>query len=184
MDPLPSLFERLRNVRHVHISPRHRGRRAFPPLRFVCPQSSGRAVERGGDRSWFGCILWGPADGVGRSRLGAARPQVPFFMDRSRLVCRHLARPRAGASKPDRSDGPHLIDGRQSDSQARACIVRRVHPSLCHRRRRTFPPRRFVAARSAPVHEWRAVGRGGLPKLFVWDKFLKRRVQLTFVMVA
>ncbi len=26
--------------RHVHRSPRHRGRRAFPPLRFVCPRRS------------------------------------------------------------------------------------------------------------------------------------------------
>ena len=124
----------------------------------------GRALERGGDRCWAGCILWGPADGVGRSRAGAARPQVLFLMEQSRLACRPRPRPRPGASKPDRSDGPqwapHLIDGRQSDSQTRACIVHRVHPSLRHRRRRAFPPRRFVSARSAPVHAWRAVGRG------------------------
>ena len=93
-----------------------------------------------------------------------APPRCHFFMERSLLVCRHWPRPRPGASNPDRSDGPHwaphLIDGRQSDSQARACIVHRVHLSLRHRRRRAFLPRRFVSARSAPVHAWRAVGEG------------------------
>jgi hypothetical protein len=81
LSPFCRTTNRLQNVRHVHRSPRHRGRRAFPPLRFVCPPAAlrGRALERGGDRSWLGCILWGPADGVGRSRLGAARPQVPFL---------------------------------------------------------------------------------------------------------
>jgi hypothetical protein len=124
----------------------------FPSSQVRLPPAAlrGRALERGGDRSWFGCILWGPADGVGRSRLGAARPPGAFFMECSRLVCRHRPRPRAGASKPDRSDGPrwatHLIAGRQSGSQARACIVHHVHLSLRHRRCRAFLRRRFVSA--------------------------------------
>ena len=134
---------------------------------------------------------WGTAVALAVILVGAGgwgRPISPpdaFWGERSHLVCRHLARPRPGASRPDRSDGRLLIDGRQSDSQTRACIVHRVHPSLRHRRRRAFPPRRFVSARSAPVHAWRAVGRGGLPtSSFGEHKILKRRVQLTFVMVA
>ena len=148
-----------------------------------CSARQSTGTRRGPQLVWLYLVGAGGWDRPIAPRRSAP-PGAFFFMECSRLVCRHRPRPRPGASKPDRSVGPHLIDGRQSDSQARACIVRRVHPSLCHRRRRTFPPRRFVAARSAPVHEWRAVGRGGLPKLFVWDKFLKRRVQLTFVMVA
>jgi hypothetical protein len=131
-----------------------------PPLLCAAEHKSaagtavGSAVSCGGRRT-------GSADRASARRA----PRRLFFMERSRLVCRHRPRPRAGASKPDRSDGgahwaPHLIAGRQSDSQARACIVHHVHPSLRHRRRRAFPPRRFVSARSAPVHAWRAVGEG------------------------
>jgi hypothetical protein len=107
---------------------------------------------------FLGLYLVGAAGAGGWGRPIAPRRGAPpgaFFMECSRLVCRHWPRPRAGASKPDRSDGPqwapHLIDGRQSDSQARACIFHHVHLSLRHRHRRAFLPRRFVSARSAPV---------------------------------
>ena len=138
----------------------------FPSSQVRLPAAAlrGRAQERGGDRSWFWLYLVGAG---GWDRPIAPRRSAPpgaFFMECSRLVYRHWPRPRAGASKPDRSDGahwaPHLIAGRQSDSQARACIVHHVHLSLRHRRRRAFLPRRFVFARSAPVHAWRAVGEG------------------------
>ena len=129
-----------------------------------CSARQSTGARRGPQLVWLYLV---GAGGWGRPiapRRGAP-PGAFFFMECSRLVCRHRPRPRAGASKPDRSDGgpqwaPHLIDGRKSDSQARACIVRRVHPSLCHRRHRAFLPRRFVSARSAPVHAWRAVGEG------------------------
>ena len=95
---------------------------------------------------------------VGAGGWGRPISRCLFFSERSRLVCSHRPRPRPGASEPDRSDGPqwapHLIDCRQSNSQARACIVHHVHLSLRHRRRRAFLPRRFVFARSAPVHAW------------------------------
>ncbi len=84
---------------------------------------------------------------VGRSRVSAARPQMGrFFL--SRLLCRHRTPPFLCASKPDHSDAPHLIDGHQRSSQSRTCIVRHVHLSIRHRRRRAFPPRRFVCPRS------------------------------------
>ena len=55
-------------------------------------------------------------------QLGAVRPQM-FFSPRSRLVCRHQARPRPDISKPDCKDGlqwaPHLTHGRQSNSETR-----------------------------------------------------------------
>jgi hypothetical protein len=74
-----------------------------------------------------------------------------FFLSQGLpLVCRHEARPRAGASKRVRSDGPqwapHLIDGRESTSQTKACIAYHVHLSLHHRHSRSFPPRRFGSA--------------------------------------
>jgi hypothetical protein len=96
---------------------------------------------------------------VGRSRVGAARPQMLLFGERSRLVCRHRAPPFLGASTPDRSAGPHLIDGRQSGSQSKTCIVHRAHPSLRHRHRRAFPPRRSVSRRSIVSGDRAGVGR-------------------------
>ena len=106
-------------------------------------------------------LAWLCRVGAGWGRpIGAERSQMPF-LERSRLVCSHRARPRSprpGASKPDRSDGhqwaPHLIDGQERNSQTRACIVYHVHLSLRHRHRRAFPPRRFVSPGSAPVHAW------------------------------
>ena len=106
----------------------------------------------------------GLAVSCGGRRMGSADLQMLVFSERSRLVCSHRPRPRPAASKPDRSDGPRwapqVIDGRQSDSQARACIGHHVHLSLRHRGRRAFVPRRFVSARSSPVHAWWAAGRG------------------------
>ena len=167
----PTLFERLSrtsDVSHVHRSPRHRGRRASPPRRFVCAGCSAGNWTAAGDRCWLGCVVWGP-DGVGRSARSAPRCR---FLERSRLVCSHRARPRSprpGASKPFRSE----IDGQERNSQTNACIVYHVHLSLRHRHRRAFPPRRFVTPGSAPVHAW-ASWAG-------WDKvcinlFLKRNL--------
>jgi hypothetical protein len=96
---------------------------------------------------------------VGRSRVGAARPQMLFLKERSRLLCRHRAPPFLGASTPDRSAGPHLIDGRQSGSHSKTCIVHRVHLSLRHRHRRAFPPRRSVSRRSIVSGDRAGVGR-------------------------
>ncbi len=141
---------------HVHRSPRRRGRRASPPPRFVCPGCSAGYWTAAGDRCWLGCVVWGP-DGVGRSARGAPRCR---FLERSRLVCSHRARPRSphpGAFKPVRSDGPqwaHLIDGQERNSQTKACIVYHVHLSLRHRHRRAIAPRTFVSPGSAPVHAW------------------------------
>ncbi len=97
-------------------------------------------------------------------RMGSAdrRGALPdaVFLERSRLVCSHWARPRSarpGASKPVRSDGPqwaHLFDREERNSQTKACIVYHVHLSLRHRHRRAFPPRRFVSPGSAPLHAW------------------------------
>ena len=147
------------DVSHVHRSPRHRGRRASPPRRFVCAGCSAGNWTAAGDRCWLGCVVWGP-DGVGRSARSAPRCR---FWERSRLGCSHRARPRSprpGASKPDRSDGhqwaPHLIDGQERNSRTKACIVYHVHLSLRHRHRRAFPPNRFVSPGSAPVHAWAA----------------------------
>ena len=129
--------------------------------------------RRGPLLAW--CVVYGP-DGVGRSARSAPRCR---FLERSRLVCSHRARPRSplpGASKRVRSDGPqwaHLIDGQERNSQTKACIVYHVHLSLRYRHRRAFPPRRFVTPGSAPVHAW-ASWAG-------WDKvcinlFLKRNL--------
>jgi hypothetical protein len=100
-------------------------------------------------------------DGWGRSADRAwARPtRRCFFSERSRLLCRHRAPPFLGASTPDRSDAPHLIDGRQSSSQSKTCIVHRVHPSLRHRHRRAFLPRRSVSRRSIVSGDRAGVGR-------------------------
>ena len=59
-------------VSHVHRSPRHRGRRASPPRRFVCTGCSVGNWTAAGDRCWLGCVVYGP-DGVGRSARSAPR---------------------------------------------------------------------------------------------------------------
>ena len=98
----------------------------------------------------------GSTDGVRLADRARAQParrcDVCFFWERSRLSCRHRTTPFLCASKPDRSDGPHLVDGRQRSSQSKTCIVRNVHVSLRHRHLRAVPPRRSVSPRSAPVH--------------------------------
>ena len=64
------------DIGHVHRSPRHRGRRASPPRRFVRPGCSAGNWTAAGDGCWLGCVVWGP-DGVGRSARSA--PRCFFF---------------------------------------------------------------------------------------------------------
>ena len=121
----------------------------------------GGKLERGGRSLWVRRI-WGrgSTDGVGRPiARGRGPPADVFLKERSRLLCRHRARPFLGASTPDRSAGPHLIDGRQSGSQSKTCIVHRVHLSLRHRHRRAFPPRGSVSRRSIVSGDRAGVGR-------------------------
>jgi hypothetical protein len=121
----------------------------------------GGELERGGARFGFGASGEGGRriGSVGRSRVGAARPQMPFWGERSRLLCRHRAPLFLGASTPDRSDGPHLIHCDDSSSQSKTCIVHRVHLSLRHRHRRAFAPLRFVSRRSIVSGDRAGVGR-------------------------
>ena len=68
-------------IRHVRPmrSPRHRGRRAFPPLRFVCPRLSAREKTRTRRGT---AVLVQTGRWVGRSHVGAVRPQMFFRHDR------------------------------------------------------------------------------------------------------
>jgi surface protein len=136
----------------------------FPSSQVRLPRLLGRKLYRGGGP----LLAWLCRVGAGRGRpIGADA----VFLERSRLVCSHRSRPRPrpGAFKPVRSDGPqhqftwaHLVDGQERNSQTKACIVYHVHLSLRHRHRRAIAPRRFVSPGSAPVHAWAAVPHGEL----------------------
>jgi hypothetical protein len=147
---LPPKFE-LRRFSHAISTPSSPQRFSslqarLPPL--LC------SVENGNESAPAVCLA---ASGDGGSASAAVDA---FFLGRSRLACRHRACLRPGACRPDRSDGPHLADGRPSNSQSKTCIVHHEHLSLCHRRRRALPARRFVVPRSFTLYAWRGRNPG------------------------